>query len=138
MRSFLKGEYYDSGFLISAVLAWIICASMLLLICTVLLCELGCTEQALGYTSSAISFLAAFTSGVVASRRRKSGTIYTALMTAAVIVTTLLTIGFLINGSAIEPSAIMSVVSFTFAGCMSGAILFFSPGKRHKQYKPRI
>ena len=137
MRPYLKGEYYDSGFILSAVLAWILSAALLLLICSILLNELGCNEQSLGYVSSLISFLAAVAAGVAAARKRKSGLLYTALITASVIVTALLTLGFLINGPDIEPSAIMSIISFSYSGCLVG-MFFYTPGRKRKHYKPRI
>ena len=137
MRPYLKGEYYDSGFLLSAFAVWLICAFSLLVISSVLLNELGCSEQTLGYASSAISFISALAAGIVASRKRKSGKMYTALLTASVLVTAFLTLGFLIQGSEIQPSAIMSIISFTFSGCLVGGIIP-SSFKTKKQYKPRI
>ena len=137
MRPYLKGEYYDSGFILSAVLAWILSAALLLLISSILLNELGCNEQSLGYVSSLISFLAAVAAGVAAARKRKSGLLYTALITASVIVTALLTLGFLINGPDIEPSAIMSIISFSYSGCLVG-MFFYTPSRKRKHYKPRI
>ena len=138
LRQYLKKEYYDSSFLISAVVAWLITAFILLIICTVLLSELGCSEQSLGYTSSIISFLSALAAGITASKKRKSGTIYTALLTASVLIIALLTLGFMIDGSALQPSAIMSIISFTFSGCLVGIILVLVPIKKKKRYRPNI
>ena len=137
MRPYLKGEYYDSGFLLSAFAVWLISAFSLLVVSSVILNEVGCSEQTLGYVSSAISFVSALSAGIAAARKRKSGKIYTALLTASVLVTSFLTLGFLIKGAEIEPSAIMSIISFTFSGCMVGAIFPISC-KIKKQYRPRI
>ncbi len=49
--------------------------------------------------------------------------------------TALLTIGFIVEGSAIEAAGVLSVVSFTFTGCAFGAVLF--GGKKRKNYKQR-
>ena len=137
MRKYLKGEYYDSGFLLSAFAAWGLSAALLLLISSIILSELGCSEQSIGYASSLISFLSAFAAGIAASRKRKNGLLYTSLLTATVLVTALLTLGFIINGSKIEPSAILSIISFTFAGCVAGVVACV-PVKQKKHYKPRI
>ena len=137
MHKYLKGEYYDSGFLLSAVFTWVLSAVLLLLIASIVMNEIGCNEQSIGYVSSLISFVAALSAGIAAARKRKNGVLYTALLTASVLVTALLTLGFIINGSDIEPSAILSIISFTFTGCLAG-VVFYSPAKKRRQYKPRI
>lgn len=137
MRSIIKGDGYDPAFLLSSAFVWLISASILLIISAVILCEIGCTEQSLGYVSSFISFGSALAAGAAAARRRKKKNLYTALLTAAALVIALLTVGFLIDGIEIEASAIMSVVSFTFAGCVVG-VISFSSGVKRKQYRPNI
>ena len=99
MHKYLKGEYYDSGFLLSALFAWVLSAVLLLLIASIVMNEIGCSEQSIGYVSSLISFVAALSAGIAAARKRKNGVLYTALLTASVLVTALLTLGFIINGS---------------------------------------
>lgn len=133
----LKGDFFDSGFLLSAVVAWILSALVLLTAAAILLHELGCGAGSLGYASSAVSFLSAVCAGAAAAHRRRTGNLYTAAISAAVIVTALLTVGFLIDGVEIDASAVMSVVSFTFAGCMVGAVLLYRPERRGKRYVPR-
>lgn len=137
MRPYLKGEYYDSVFLLSAMVSWLLCAVLLLTLSSVILNELGCNEQALGYVSSSISFISAACAGAAASRKRKRGIIYTSLLTATVIVISVLTLGFLIDGPAIEPSAIMSIISFTYTGCLLG-VYISKPSKTKNHFKARI
>ena len=132
MRTNLKGEYYDSSFLLAATFTWLISALVFLLIATILLNETGCGEQSFGYASSLITFLAAFAAGITAVKKRKTGLIYTALLTASVLVTVLLTLGFIIDGPALEPSAILSIISFTFSGCLSAAVCDLLPMKKSK------
>ena len=138
MRQKIKGDFFDPSFLLSAFFAWIISAMILLIISSIILNEMGCSEKSLGYVSSAISFITAVTAGISAGRKRKAGSVYTALLTATALVTTLLTIGFLVEGSAIEPSAVMSVISFSFTGCMLGAVFFAVPTQKKKRYRPQI
>ena len=137
MRPKIKGEYFDSAFLFNALMAWIISATLLLLIASVLLNELGCTEKSMGYVSSLISFIAALVAGITAGRKRKAGTLYTAMLTASVLVTALLTLGFMIEGVELVPSSVMSVISFSFTGCMVGTV-FFSSTSSKKRYKPKV
>lgn len=138
MRPKIKGEYFDFAFLISAFFAWMMCALALLLISSIILYEVGCTEKSLGYVSSGISFVSAAVCGASAGRKRRNGALFTALLTATVLVVALLTVGFLVNGAAISPSAVMSVISFSFTGCMLGAVFFSVPLHRKKRHRPQI
>ncbi len=133
-----KGEYYDPTFLLSAFFTWLITAVSLLLVSTIILSETGCSEKSLGYTSSAVSFLSAMAAGIAAGRKRKAGAVYTALLTAVALTTLLLTVGFLVNGNSIEASSVMSVVSFSFSGCLVGLIFFTFPVQTKKRYKPKL
>ena len=138
MRPNIKGEYLDYTFLPGAIFAWFASAITLLLVSSVVLTELGCGEKILGYVSSAISFVSAAVAGVVAGGKRRTGLLYTALLTASALVVLLLTLGFLINSSAVEPSSVMSVISFSITGCMVGAVFFSTYGYKKKKYRPRI
>ena len=135
MRPESKTLYLDSAFLPKAFLVWCLTSLVLLVLSSILLNELGCTERSLGYVSSAISFLSALAAGIVAASKRKSGTIYTALITAVALIIFLLTIGFLIDGGGIEASAVMSIVSFSFCGAIVGVICFPAKGQKRKRHK---
>jgi len=137
LRSKLKGEYQDFSFLPAALFVWLLSALVLLVISSVILNEAGCSEKSLGYVSSLLSFGTAAAAGVAAGRKRKAGAFYTALVTAFVLVTALLTAGFLISSDMIEPSAVMSLVSFSFAGCLVGAVLFPVRKKSKKKQRPK-
>ena len=137
MRPKINGEYYDSAFLLSACFVWMISATSMLLVASVLLSEFGCTEKSLGYVSSLITFLSAMLAGISAGRKRKLSTLYTSLLTASVLTTALLTIGFMINGRLLVPSSVMSLISFTFTGCMVGVVFFSVPINRKKHRMKR-
>ena len=131
-----KRGFYDGSFILRAALAWFICALVLLTAASFTVNGLMCGEGTLGYISSALSFLTAVAAGAAASARRSEGALYTAALTAAVLVVALLTVGFVINGADMDPSSVLSVVSFSFAGCLAGAVIF--GGARKKKAKKRI
>ncbi len=127
-----KGNYTDAGFILPAVTAWFAGALVSLLPAAFILYRFDLGGGSVGYISSAMSFIAALAAGAAAGRARRSGTLYCAAVAAAVIVTMLLTVGFIIAGPDIQSSGVISVVSFTFAGCASGALIFGSAGNRRK------
>ena len=120
--------------ILSAMLVWAVSALVLLSVTALALTKLSAGEGAIGYISSALSFLTAVCAGASVGRR-SSGAIYPALLTAAVLTTALLTIGFIVEGASIQAAGVLSVVSFTFTGCAFGAVLF--GGRRRKKYKQR-
>ena len=137
LRPKLKGDYQDFSFIPSSVFVWMLSALVLLIVSSVILNESGCSERSMGYVSSILSFSSAMAAGITAGRKRKAGALYTALLTASVLVVMLLTIGFMISSTMIEPSAVMSLVSFTFAGCLVGVVCFLPSNKRKKRYRPQ-
>lgn len=129
----IKRSGNDGRILLMAMAAWSVSALILLCIGAMILSRVGIGESAIGYVSSALSFLTAVSAGVVIGRAKPDGVIYPALLTGAVLTTCLLTIGFIAEGSRLEASGVLSVVSFTFAGCLAGAVLF--TGRGHKKHK---
>lgn len=136
-------EKVNLRYLLHAITAWFITAGALLLLTTIIVSKASVSSGALGYLSSAMSFLTAAAAGMAAGKSGTGAKLYTGLITAAVIVTVLLTIGFLVRGSQMESSGILSVVTFTFAGCLFGAVFLsgkknvpkrskFLPGQRRK------
>ncbi len=114
-QSFVRG-------LLRTAAAWIV-AALLLCFAAALWIRAGrLPSSALGYVSSGISFLCALAAGAACGRgegRARAG-----LLCGLVLVLLLLTLGFLIAGKAMAPSGILRVVSFTFAGCLAGSLLF--------------
>ena len=106
----LKGELPDSSFLLRA---------------------------AAQHGVDARELLAAVGAGIAAAKKRRTGAVYTALLSAAVLVTALLTVGFLIAGEKLDPSAVLSLVSFSFAGCLFGAVVLCHPAKKHRKSYPK-
>ncbi len=138
MHKKMKADYFDPVFLLSAFFYWFLCALILLIICSIILNESGASEKGIGYSSSVISFISAVAAGTAAGRKRNAGAFYTAILTAVALIIALLTLGFVINGSLIEPSSVMSVVSFTFSGCLVGVFFLSEIGRKKKKYRPKL
>lgn len=130
-----KTGAWDARVILSALLVWVVSALALLCVTALVLTKLSAGERAMGFISSALSFLTASCAGAAVGRQSSSGTIYPALLTAAVLTTALLTIGFIVEGASLEAAGVLSVVSFTFTGCAFGAVLF--GGKKQKGFKQR-
>lgn len=113
-----------------AAAAWIISAAILCLLISALVYRFGSGERTLGYLSSLVSFIAAVFAGASAARCRTEGQLLTGVASAFTITLLLLTAGYLIGGKSMDPSGILSVVSFSFSGAMAGSVLF---GKRKKR-----
>lgn len=126
----------EARLILSALLAWAAAALALLCAAAFILTKVRVGEGAMGYISSALSFLTAVCAGAAVGRGGSGGAIYPALLTAAVLTTALLTIGFIVEGASIEAAGVLSVVSFTFTGCAFGAVLF-GGGRKRKSFKPR-
>lgn len=126
-------ENLDMRFLLRAVLAWLLSAAALLLLASLIVSKSSLGEGVMGYVSSAISFLAACFAGSAAARRGSRGGLYVGLVSAAALTVALLTVGFIIEGTGIQASAVLSVVSFTFSGCLVGSV--FLRGRRTKSRK---
>ena len=120
------------GFLLSAAAAWGISAAALVLVGALLLRLLHAGEETLAYVSAAVSFLSAFAAGHAAASKKGGGRLAAGLISGAALCILLLTVGFLISGSSLDASAVLSVASFTAAGALSGALLVRS-GKRRQR-----
>jgi hypothetical protein len=107
--------------LLRALLAWSLTALILLLLSALILSRTGTGSSSLGYLSSALSFLAALAAGLSAGGRKGNGFFLPALLTAGFLVLILLTAGSLLGS--LNPSGVLSVVSFSFAGVFFGALL---------------
>ena len=125
-----NGKLPDIRTVITAAAVWLLCAVVLLCAGTLTANAAGLGEQALGYLSSAISFVCAVAAGIAAARRRRAPRLITALVTGTALVILLLTSGFLIKGSEMDPSSLLSVVSFSYAGVLLGVFLSPGPGRR--------
>lgn len=108
--------------LLRAVLVWGACAFLLLALASLILTKASAGSEILGYCSSAISFICAAAAGFSASQQRRDMPLWQGALIAIILVILLLTLGFLVRGKNLNPSGIMSVVSFTFAGTLLGAL----------------
>ena len=125
----------DMRFLLYGALAWGISAVVLLPIMSVICLKAGISEGAIGYVSSALSFVTAVAAGAVAARKSGGGILAGAL-TAVIIIIMLLTVGFIVKGAELSSGGVLSVVSFTLTGCVFGA--FFLSGKKEGAKKTRF
>ena len=132
-----KGKLPEPAALLRALGAWMIGAVILLCAGTLLANAAGLGEQGLGYLSSAISFFCAVTAGVTAARYSRAPRLLTALVTGTALLIVLLTAGFLAKGQGMDPSPLLSAVSFTYAGVLAGALCFPNPGKRRGRSRRR-
>ena len=132
LQPFQREKLYDAGFIVKAVTAWLAAVPALLFLSAAVIAKAELGNAFVGYASSFISFFAAVAAGAAAGRVCQAGILYSSLVSAAVIVTVLLTTGFLINGAELESAGIISVASFTFSGCLAGGIVF-SGNKQKKQ-----
>ncbi len=120
----------DAGFLVRAMAAWCMCALMMLCLTALFAATTGMGEQVLGYLSSVNSFICAAAAGAAAVSRSRMPRFFTALLTGTALVILLLTAGFLIRGEEMDPSSILSVVSFSYAGVLTGSVFGLKPGKQ--------
>ena len=133
-------EKWDLCFLLKASVAWAGSALVLLLLASLIVSKANMGMGPIGYVSSSVSFLAAVFAGAYAAKERKGGGFYTGFMTAAIISMVLLTVGFIIEGQEIDASGVLSVVTFTFSGCLVGSV--FLGGRKNKakrtQFSPKL
>ena len=133
MRQKEKETEHSGLFLLKAAGAWLLTAALLLFPAAAFINARGGNTQMLAYVSAGISFAAAAAAGASAGRNHSGGSLITAFLTALVLILCLLTVGFFIRGAAPEPAGVLSVASFTLAGCVFGAMCFSGRGKRRKR-----
>ena len=129
-----KAKLPDAAFFLGAVGAWLLSACILLVISTVGANLAGLGEQGLGYLSSLLSFLCAVSAGAAAVRRSGAPRFLTAILTGTGLVILLLTAGFLTKGGELDPSSVLSVVSFSYAGALLGAALRPKTGRTSSRH----
>lgn len=125
----------DMRFLLYGAAAWGLSAAALLPAVSLICLKTGVGERSMGYISSALSFVIAAVAGAVAARKSGGGILVGAL-TAVVIIILLLTVGFIIKGAELSSGGVLSVTSFTMAGCVFGAV--FLSGRKGKGKKSRV
>lgn len=107
--------------LLLAFAGWAAAAALLLPPAAFAVWKLGVGSAQIGYLSSALSFLAAVCAGVCAARAGRR-TLLSALSGALLLTAALITAGVLIAGAP-EPSAVLSIASFTLAGFLVGNLV---------------
>ena len=122
--------------LLRGLSAWAIAALLCLLLASLVLAKLSVGSAVLGPVSSAVSFLAAFAAGRAAAGKGRRAPVSAALLLALFLVILLLSLGALLRRGLLDPSGVLSVVSFTFAGVLAGSLLRFSSRSTHPS-RPR-
>lgn len=102
---------------------WILSAFLLLVLSSFLLARSEAGSHVLGYVSSSISFLSALLASVSFAVSGGKKSLVSALLFGLLLVIFLLTLGFLAGERSLDPSGVLSVVSFTFAGVLLGCLL---------------
>ena len=129
-------ELPDARFILHAAAAWAAAAVVLALLAAFAVSQFSIPAGTIGYISSAMSFIAALIAGSRAARaKEKTGAVYTGLVAGVVITTLALTLGFIVAGDSIAADGVLSVVTFTLAGCLAGSVFF--AGGRRKSAKSR-
>ena len=107
---------------IQAIVFWILTAVGVLTIVSLVLWKFELPSRFLAYGSALISFLSAAAAAwkmAVPNRQR----LLSAIMLAGILLVFLLGTGFLLSKGELSRDAVLSVSSFTIAGCMAGNIL---------------
>ncbi len=120
---------------VRGLLAWLLSAGVLLCIASWLIAAGLIPNRALGYLSSALSFLTAAAAGFVV--RKSGGTGYFRLLwSVLLLVLLLLTVGFAISRGTLAPSGVLSVATFTIAGFLAGILIPAGDrGKRCRSFR---
>lgn len=126
------GKGMSLRFLIRALCVWFLSAFLLLSLSSFFLMKSDIGSHVLGYVSSGISFLAAFLSSRFLSRVQKETALLSSLLFGLILVIILLTLGFLVGERSPDPSGVLSVVSFSFAGVLLGNLLPHLPIKTRR------
>lgn len=124
----------DGRFLLNAAAVWFLSACVLLGLGSVLANAAGLGERGVAYLSSVISFLSAAAAGCAAARKSTAGGLVTALLAGSFLIILLLTVGFLVAGRGMDPSSILSLVSFTYAGVLVGTLIMPKSAKKASKH----
>ncbi len=121
-----------------ALCVWFLSAFLLLSLASFFLSRSNVGSHVLGYLSSAISFLAAFLSSRYLSSFQKETALLSAFLFGLMLVILLLTLGFWIGERSPDPSGVLSVVSFSFAGVLLGNLMPHLSVKRKSKRRPFV
>lgn len=107
---------------IQVIMFWVIAALLVLSIVSLILWKLELPSRFLAYGSALISFLsAAAVAGKTATLHKRS--LLSAIAQSVLLLVFLLGAGFLLSKGKLSRDAVLSVSSFTIAGCMAENIL---------------
>ena len=107
--------------LLRGLLSWSLSALVLCLFGSGFLCWGMIPYRALGVLCSVISFLAAFAAGVTIAKQNCG--LIGGIGFCLFLLVLLLTLGWLISDMPLSSSGVLSVVTFTAAGCLLGLVL---------------
>lgn len=115
-----------------AIAIWFLCGIFSALIISYTLSLICKSEAFFGYCISAVSFIAAFIASRLILSSVTKGLVINAAILSTVFIILALLIGFLIDSYAIDVSSILSLSTFTIAGCLSGCV--FMPVKKNRHH----
>lgn len=117
--------------LVHGLLAWIVSAFLLCFLTACVIRAHGVGSACYGYISAGLSFLCAVFAGAYSGRGERK--LSSGLLCALFLSIVLLTAGFVISRGRLDSSAVLSVVSFSIAGCLLGSLLFGGMPKKQTQ-----
>ena len=116
--------------MIHAGLIWLASAGLMILLFSFLFVRTSASETTFAYFSSALTFLSACAAGSYLGSIPKGRLLLNTLLFIAVLIPALLLIGFFVDNDRIDGSAVLSMVSFTIAGSLFGAVFLTGHKKR--------
>ena len=139
---FKEKDRGELTFLFSALKAWFIVAAILSVVFSFVIWKTSLESSYIGYISSFISFVSSVAAGYNGISSRKGSKLYTGAFISVFLIIVLLTAGFIIEGTSLTSSGIISVASFSFAGIMMGSnmlpLLFGKNSKKHYSKTRRV
>ena len=118
----------EARFVLTALLTWLAAALICALAGAFAISAAEVSARTVGYISSALSFAAALAAGARAMRERRKNAAITGIISGVAITTLALTLGFITAGEKISADGVLSVVTFTLSGALSGSVFL---GMRH-------
>ena len=122
----------DLRFLAKAWITWLLSAGFFLLAFALIICYTSCSSRHVAYLCSLISFLASVVSGLTAARMSRFPAFLTALICAVSTLILLLLIGTLLDRRSLDPSSVLSLVSFTLTGYLAGSVFSERIRRKHR------
>ena len=126
---------FSFAFALRALAAWAAAALLLLFAAALIAKKAALDARVIAYMSAALSFIAAAAAGAWGVRGWQGARLVCGLLCGGCVTIVLLMLGFIIAGSDMPSDGVMSVASFTFAGCLLGSVI---GGRGHRRKKSAV